>query len=105
MPRLRPSLRENRVMSSREQSEVYYSGRVQGVGFRFTVRSIASGHPVTGYVRNLSDGRVHLVAEGDPDDIRAFLAAIDREMAYYIKDVQKSTRPATGGFASFDIRH
>ena len=52
--------------SGAEQREVYYSGRVQGVGFRYTVRSLASRMAVTGFVKNLPDGRVHLVVEGSP---------------------------------------
>ena len=56
-------------------SEVYYAGRVQGVGFRYTVRSLAARFDVTGFVRNLPDGRVHLVVEGDAGEIDAFLEA------------------------------
>jgi acylphosphatase len=55
---------------------VLYSGRVQGVGFRVTARGIASGFDVAGHVRNLPDGRVELLAAGDPDEVDAFLAAI-----------------------------
>ena len=49
---------------TQEQREVYYQGRVQGVGFRYAVRSLARRFAVDGFVRNLSDGRVELVAEG-----------------------------------------
>ena len=91
--------------SDRQQREVYYAGRVQGVGFRYTVRSLAAGFGVTGLVRNLPDGRVHLVVEGGVEEIAAFLAAIKAEMAYYIGEVQETVRPATGRFSSFEIRH
>ena len=47
-----------------QRREVYFSGRVQGVGFRYTVRMVASRFAVTGFVKNLPDGRVQLVAEG-----------------------------------------
>ena len=50
----------------RERRRVVFSGRVQGVGFRFTCQSLARGFDVAGYVRNLADGRVELVAEGEP---------------------------------------
>ncbi len=50
-----------------------YSGRVQGVGFRYTTAEVAKRHPVFGQVRNLSDGRVELVAEGQDRDIKRFL--------------------------------
>ena len=53
--------------------QVFYEGHVQGVGFRFTVRHIAKGFDVTGWVRNLPDGRVELQVAGDADEVRAFL--------------------------------
>ncbi len=53
-----------------------FSGRVQGVGFRATVRQLACGYEVTGTVRNLEDGRVELVAEGREEELRAFLDGI-----------------------------
>ena len=56
--------------------QIFYSGRVQGVGFRYTVKTVASGFEVTGTVRNLPDGRVELVAEGARDELKAFRQAI-----------------------------
>ncbi len=53
------------------RAHVYYSGQVQGVGFRFTCRQLASRHVVGGFVRNLPDGRVELVAEGDRRQVSA----------------------------------
>jgi acylphosphatase len=52
--------------------EVYYSGHVQGVGFRFTVKQLAAGFEITGTVRNLPDGRVELMAEGTKTELEAF---------------------------------
>jgi acylphosphatase len=63
---------------------VYYSGHVQGVGFRATAASIARGHAVRGWVRNLPDRRVELFADGPVDAVDAFLAEIRDEMAGYI---------------------
>ena len=54
-----------RSVMPRVRRRVYFSGRVQGVGFRFTCQSLARGFEVAGYVRNLPDGRVELVAEGE----------------------------------------
>ena len=88
-----------------QQREVYYAGRVQGIGFRYTVRSLAGRFNVTGFVRNLPDGRVHLVIEGAAEEIAALLDAIKTEMHYYIVEAQDSVRPATGRFNSFEIRH
>ena len=88
-----------------QQREIHYAGNVQGVGFRYTVRSLAVGVDVTGFVRNLPDGRVHLVVEGATDEINEFLDAIKAEMTAYIRDVQETARPATGRFPAFEIRH
>jgi len=55
---------------------VLYEGRVQGVGFRFRVKEIAQGFDVVGTVQNLADGRVQLVAQGEPDEVEAFLDEI-----------------------------
>ena len=52
--------------------QIFYAGRVQGVGFRYTVRAVANGFEVTGMVRNLPDGRVELAAEGAGDELEAF---------------------------------
>jgi acylphosphatase len=61
-------------------TRVFYEGRVQGVGFRYTARRIASGYEVCGSVRNLADGRVELQVSGLPSEVRGFLAEI-RESA------------------------
>ena len=52
---------------------VYYDGRVQGVGFRATTDQIAADHEVGGTVRNLDDGRVELIVEGQTEAVEAFL--------------------------------
>jgi acylphosphatase len=87
-----------------ERVTVHYSGLVQGVGFRYTTRREAAGHPVTGYVRNLPDGRVEMVAEGEPAALQGFLAAMAERMSGYIRDVQAESGPATGEFPDFAIR-
>ena len=55
---------------------VVYSGRVQGVGFRYTTQHLAAGYTVAGHVRNLPNGDVELVAEGEADEVERFLTAI-----------------------------
>jgi acylphosphatase len=89
----------------RQQREVYYAGSVQGVGFRYTVRSLARGFEVIGFVRNLPDSRVQLVAEGEVAEVDAFLDAVKAEMGYCIGDIEERARPATGRFQGFEIRH
>jgi len=87
-----------------ESREVHYRGRVQGVGFRFTVRLIAANFAVCGFVKNLPDGRVQLVVEGESDELERFLKAISAEMGRYIRDRQERTGPATGRFSAFEVR-
>ena len=66
--------------------QVYYSGDVQGVGFRATARAIARRHPaVRGWVRDLADGRVELLADGPADAVEAFLADLRERMAEHIR--------------------
>lgn len=82
---------------------VYYTGRVQGVGFRYAAQRIAGRFKVTGYVRNLSNGEVELVAEGEPTDVTYLLAAVAERMAGYIDQVREHDEPS-GGYCDFDIR-
>jgi acylphosphatase len=70
-----------------ERRRVLYEGRVQGVGFRMTARRLASSHPISGSVRNLHDGRVELVVEGESPDLAAYLDAIHREFGNMIRDI------------------
>lgn len=90
--------------SNQERREIYYSGRVQGVGFRYTVRSLAARFDVSGFVRNLSDGRVQLVVEGTAAEVRRFLDTVASEMGSYIADSRSTTESASGGFQEFEIR-
>jgi acylphosphatase len=78
---------------------------VQGVGFRYTAQHIARGQPVKGYVRNLPDGRVELVMEGEDAAMDAVVAALKREMERNIQRVDVAKSQATGDFAEFSIRH
>jgi acylphosphatase len=78
--------------------QVFYSGRVQGVGFRVTVKGIARGFEVVGWVKNLPDGRVEMLATAaDSDELMAFLEAIDdSDLASFIKERQiHITQPPT----------
>jgi acylphosphatase len=86
--------------------EVRYEGRVQGVGFRYTAASLASRLPVTGYVQNLPDGAVRLVAEGARADLETLLREIgDSHAGGGIRRAPTSWSAATGEFRRFDIRH
>ena len=89
---------------SRVRMHVVYSGHVQGVGFRYTVKSLSPGYEVTGTIRNLSDGRVELAAEGVKEELEAFLQGInDSGLGSLIHDAQTSWSEARGGFKGFAI--
>jgi acylphosphatase len=75
---------------------VHYRGRVQGVGFRYTTQTVARGFPVTGYVRNLSNGQVEVVAEGEADKVDAFLNAVGERLAGYIEGQDVEDIPPEG---------
>ena len=82
---------------------VLFSGRVQGVGFRYTTEAIAARFDVTGFVRNLPDGRVELVAEGTRDQLNRLQNAVESDMGSYIREVSARDTPATGEYTSFRI--
>ncbi len=88
----------------RSRLTVHYSGRVQGVGFRFTVKMTAMGFEVTGTVRNLPEGRVELVAEGTQEELEAFRRAIqDSEVGRFIRQEETRWSDASGEFRGFEI--
>ena len=83
---------------------IYYSGRVQGVGFRYTVKTVSAGFEVQGTVRNLMDGRVELTAEGDQAELEAFAAAIrDAGLSASIRHEEVIWGGAEGGLSGFEI--
>lgn len=88
-----------------ERRRVHYSGRVQGVGFRYTAVSIARRHAVTGFVKNLSDGRVVLVAEGEGVVLDRFLSEIGSTMRGYVRQAIAETGQATGEFDCFGVQY
>ncbi|OGX17099.1 MAG: hypothetical protein A3K83_01950, partial [Omnitrophica WOR_2 bacterium RBG_13_44_8b] len=73
---------------------VYYLGRVQGVGFRFTAESIAVDLGVRGWVSNLRDARVEVVAEAEESVLKKFLEEISNSLSRYIQDVDVQWLPA-----------
>ena len=91
-------------MTNRRRLCVFYTGRVQGVGFRYTAKTVAMGFELTGQVRNLPDGRVELVAEGERAELEAFrLAILDAGLAGLIRDEQVTWCDAKNEFRGFEI--
>ncbi len=83
---------------------VYYSGRVQGVGFRYAVCRLSARCDVKGFVRNLPDGRVQVNAEGKTGQLDRFLESIQVEMTGYIRAKQLDQQEPTGEFSDFGLR-
>ena len=88
-----------------ERRQIHFRGQVQGVGFRYTAVSVARRYAITGYVQNLSDGRVVLVAEGDLSELDRYVADLSAEMTGYIRETQTERQRATGEFTSFGVRY
>jgi acylphosphatase len=83
---------------------IYYSGNVQGVGFRYTAKSVAAGFEVSGTVRNLPDGRVELVAEGTPEELETFRQAVrDSGLDHFIRKEEISWHESQDALRGFEI--
>jgi acylphosphatase len=87
------------------QKRVCFSGRVQGVGFRYATCAVAAKFKVTGTVKNLPDGRVELIAEAQAGEIDRFIDAIKNEMRSYVSDMTIEMAPPTGRFEDFRIAY
>ncbi|MBC7784066.1 MAG: acylphosphatase [Burkholderiales bacterium] len=81
----------------------YFKGRVQGVGFRYTARNLAINYDVSGFIRNLPDGRVELVAEGPGTEVVNFVEAICDRMKGHIQHVDQDEEPVSGQYGHFVI--
>lgn len=89
---------------NRKQMHIFYTGNVQGVGFRYTVKTVATGFEVTGTVRNLADGRVELVAQGQKEELEAFRQGIrEAGLEHFIAKEEARWNDATGQYRGFEI--
>ena len=87
------------------QKTVWFSGHVQGVGFRATTRSIAARFRVAGYVKNLPDRRVEAVFEGELGEVDGVIEAVRERMDGFISDVVIDKSDSIAGYESFEIRY
>lgn len=93
---------ERKLMNQR--ITVRYEGRVQGVGFRFTVVRLAQDLNVTGWVKNEFDGSVSMTAEGEEDQLMALLKAIrNSQLDRYITNELVRRSPGSGEFETFGV--
>lgn len=83
---------------------VHFSGRVQGVGFRYSVLQVAKEYDVCGFVQNLTDGRVLVEVSGEGAEISEFVKAIEERMEGYVRQVERATPRNPADFVGFTIR-
>lgn len=91
-------------MADVHHETVYFTGHVQGVGFRFTTLEVAREFEVTGRVSNLADGRVHLEVEGNLQEVNTFLTALGERMHGYIRKVERSATQGPARYQDFRIQ-
>lgn len=83
---------------------VYFSGHVQGVGFRYTTLQVAKEFEVAGFVQNLADGRVRLEAEGRARTVDDFVAAVGERMHGHVRKTERVQQTRAPQFKGFEIR-
>jgi acylphosphatase len=99
-----PAVPSEPPVEKRQRMTIFYSGRVQGVGFRYNAKTVATGFEVVGTVRNLADGRVELIAEGVREELEAFRTAIrDSGLAGFIRDEKVTWSDAKNESRGFEI--
>jgi len=88
---------------SKLAKHIIFKGRVQGVGFRFTAFRIATHNQLTGFVRNLPDGTVEMIAQGNPDDITDCIQDIEKSFEGYLRETAVHEIPADSQYMDFKI--
>lgn len=83
---------------------VFFSGHVQGVGFRYSVLQSAKEFEVAGFVSNLADGRVQLEAEGGEAEVTSFIDAVQEKMHGYIRKMERRVQRGAPRFSGFSIK-
>ncbi len=91
-------------MADVHHETVFFTGRVQGVGFRYTTLQVATEFDVSGFVKNLADGRVQLEVEGKAEDVTAFIAALEERMHGYVRKTERSSEKRAAQFKGFTIK-
>jgi acylphosphatase len=91
-------------MTDVHHATVYFTGRVQGVGFRYQSLQVSKEFDVTGYVKNLPDGRVQLEAEGQKTEVDAFIAAIEERMHGHVRKMERAASRRPAQFQGFSIQ-
>ncbi len=92
-------------MSAKVLFKIFISGRVQGVGFRHQARIMGRSLGIKGFVKNLSDGRVYIEAEGDRHILDRFLEWCRKGPGYGYVEKVKKTEADTRGYERFEVRY
>jgi acylphosphatase len=87
------------------QAHIYYAGYVQGVGFRYTATQLARDLKLTGWVRNLSDGRVEVLVQGSKDQVEKFCDCMDHHFETNIQNKQIDFQSTQDSVQGFNIIH
>ncbi len=82
-----------------------FIGRVQGVGFRYTVHRMAAQYEITGFVRNLPDRTVELVAQGPESDVRQYLEEIQSYYGGSLREIKATEISPDPRVTDFRIRY
>ncbi len=98
-----PTIVMNKNLSDKVEGHIFFSGNVQGVGFRYSVQRFAADMGLCGWVRNLSDGRVEVQVEGQQADIDRLVQSVERQFDGYIRDKEISYKQANGQNQNFRI--
>jgi len=101
---MRATVRCHDAVADVHHETVHFTGRVQGVGFRYQTLQVARGYEVSGWVRNLADGRVELEAEGEMSEVEAFVAALAGQMEGYIREIHRHAQRGPARHRGFVIR-
>ena len=91
-------------MSQVQHETVLFTGHVQGVGFRYATMQVAREFEVSGYVSNLTDGRVRLEIEGEAREVTDFVAAVEERMHGYIRKTERESERREPELSGFEIR-
>jgi len=88
----------------KKRLSVTFSGRVQGVGFRYTAEEIANDIGLTGWVKNIAGGKVEAEAEGEEKELKEFISRLKERFGTHISNIEEDRMPATGEFSGFEVR-
>lgn len=91
-------------MAEVHHETVFFTGRVQGVGFRYATLQVAKEFEVAGYVKNLADGRVQLETEGRREEVEEFVKAVEERMHGYVRKTERAAERRERQFTGFAIR-